>query len=163
MDRDKALSEGQELTLNGNGVSRFGFVYLDSLVEKPFEVLNEAEQREHLLDRMRIDHFPEHISRLQACFGAKTIEDIKRFAEKIEPKPTGKIPVFEVFVSDFNTLDMRWLDYTPDHELRLQNFRNYWGGAITNYYHIDSGQPLPPLMEVLMALPVKVGKIVDWV
>ncbi|MDO9014739.1 MAG: hypothetical protein Q7U84_08195 [Polynucleobacter sp.] len=163
VDRHKQLQEGQEVALNERGLSHLGMVYWDAIQSKPFESMSDAEQREHLLEKIRQEpKFSAYTSRMHAFFGANTIEDAKRFADKIEPKPTEPVPIFEVFASVFWTLDMNWLDYATDHEQRLRNLREYWYAAISNH-NPQVGSRRPPHLEVLMALPVTVGKIVDWV
>lgn len=58
---------------------------------------------------------------------------------------------------------MNWLDYNSGHDKRVGYLRDYWYTAISNHNPIDGEQRRPPLLEVLMTLPVTVGKIVDWV
>lgn len=164
IDRQKALAEGQEITLDDRKLSRFGAVYWDAIHAKRFDEMSHAEQRERLLEDFHNEsRFSVYTSRMQAFFGVNTLDDARRFAEKIEPKPDYKVPVFEVFASTFWTLDMNWLDYnTTDHETRLTYCRNYWYAAISNH-NPEAGERKPPHLEVLMALPVRIGKIVEWV
>lgn len=163
MDRSGQLKEGQEVTLDGRGLSRFGACYWDAIQSKPFDAMTEAEQRESMLEAIKKEPmFQLYVSRMQAFFGANTIEEARRFAERIEPKPTAKVPIVEVFASKFWTLDMNWLDYAVDHAKRAKNLREYWYAAITNH-NPETGKRNPPNLEVLMALPVTIGKVVDWV
>jgi len=163
IDRQKSLTEGQEITLDNRGLSRFGTVYWDAICTKGFDEMSHAEQREHLLENLRNEpRFSAYTSRMQAFFGVNTLDDARRFAEKIEPKPDYKVPVFEVFASTFWTLDMNWLDYSTDHETRVKYCREYWYAAISNH-NPEVGERKPPHLEVIMALPVRIGKIVEWV
>lgn len=163
IDRERQLTEGQVIELDDRGLSRFGSVYWDAISAKPFEELNDAEQREYLLEQIKKEsNFSLYTSRMQAFFGANTIEDAKRFAEKIEPKSVEKIPIFEVFSSVFWTFDMNWLDYASDLETRTRYLRDYWFATISNH-NPNTGERKPPHLEVMMALPVTIGKIVEWI
>lgn len=162
IDRYQSLVEGQELTLNSRGLSQFGAIYWDALNSKAFDEMSNAEQRECLLESVRRESkFSGYTSRMQAFFGINTLEDARRFAEKIEPKSSKKIPVFEVFSSSFWSLDMNWLDYAADYEERRRYCVEYWHAAISNH-NPETGERKPPHLEVLMALPVRVGKIIEW-
>lgn len=162
-DRDLKLTEGQTIELDSRGLSRFGSVYWDAIQTLPFEKMSDAEQREYLLEHIKQEPiFAAYTSRMQTFFGANSIEEAKRFVEKIVPRPDHEIPIFEVFSSMFWTLDMNWLDYVTDHNTRVRNSREYWYAAISNH-NPEKGERRPPLLEVLMELPVKVGKIVAWV
>jgi len=162
-DRELKLTEGQTIELDSRGLSRFGSVYWDAIHTVPIEKMNEAEQREFLLEQTRsLPVFMEHRpSRLQSLFGAISIEDARRFVDTIVPKAV-RTPIFEVFASSFSTLDMNWLDYASDPEMYIQNRRSYWYGEISNH-NPEIGDRKPPMLEVLMQLPVKVGKIIEWV
>lgn len=163
VDRYKHLIEGQEVKPDERGLSRFGAVYWDAICSKPFESLNESEQREYLLETIRNEpEFGAYTSRMRSFFGANSIEEAKRFADKIEPRSTEKVPVFEVFASKFWTLDMNWLDYSTDPEQRIRYLREYWYAAISNH-NPEVGERNSPHLEVLMELPVRVGKVVAWV
>lgn len=163
VDRYKLLVEGQEVRLDERGLSRFGAVYWDAISSKPFQSLNESEQREYLLETIRKEpRFGAYASRMRSFFGANTLEEAKRFAAKIEPKPTEVVPIFEVFASRFWTLDMNWLDYSTHPEQRLRYLREYWYAAISNH-NPEEGERKPPYLEVVMELPVRVGKIVAWI
>lgn len=163
IDRERQLTEGKVINLDDRGLSRFGSVYWDAISTKPFEALNDAEQRECLLEQIKQEpNFSLYASRMQAFFGANTLEDAKRFAEKIVPKPVEKIPIFEVFASTFWTLDMNWLDYVSDPETRIRNLRDYWYATISNH-NPSTGERKPPHLEVMMALPITIGRIVEWI
>lgn len=163
VDRYKLLTEGQEVKLDERGLSRFGTVYWDSIRSKPFEALNDSEQREYLLEAVRNEpKFSAYVSRMRGFYGTNSIEEAKRFLEKIEPRPAEKVPVFEVFATKFWTLDMNWLDYSTSPEQRMCYLREYWYAAISNH-NPEAGERKPPLLEVLMELPVRVGKVVEWI
>jgi len=72
------------------------------------------------------------------------------------------VPVFEVFASKYWSLDMNWLDYMTGHDQRVNYLRDYWLASITNH-NPETGMRRPPQIEVLMALPVKIGKVVEWI
>jgi hypothetical protein len=138
-------------------------VYWDAITSQPVEAMSEAEQRECLLESIRREpKFGAYTSRMKAFFGTNTIEDAKRFAQTAEPKMDSKVPVVEVFASEFWNLDMNWLDCVISHEKRLLYYREYWHAAIYNH-NPDQGTRRPPMVEVLMALPVRIGRVVDWV
>lgn len=161
-DRYLNLTEGQTIDLDSNGLTRFGAIYWHAISTKPFEQLNGAEQREWLLERERHDpKFAAYPSRMQSFFGANTMEDARRFVEKSIERPHAKVPIYEVYASTFWSLDMNWLDYSADLETRLGYIRNYWYASISNHCPAE-GERRPPLLEVLMKPPVRVGKIVDW-
>lgn len=163
VDRHKQLTEGQVVRLDDRGLSSFGACYWDAVSTKPFGELTDAEQREFLLEQIRCEpKFSQYTSRMQAFFGANTILDARRFYEKVEPKQATPVPIYEVYASNYWSLDMNWLDYTTDHEKRVRYLREYWYAAISNH-NPESGERRLPLLEVLMALPVTIGKVVEWV
>lgn len=163
VDRARTLAEGQEIVLDSRGLSRFGAVYWDAINRKPVEEMSDAEQREYLLEQIKQeDKFSLYTSRMQAIFGANSIEEARRFALSIEPRPGQKVPIYEIYASKFWTLDMNWLDYSTDHENRLKHFREYWYAAISNHNPAD-GKRKQPALEVLIALPARVGQVVEWV
>ena len=162
-DRDLKLTEGQTIELDSRGLSRFGSVYWDAIQTVPFEKMSDPEQREYLLEHIKREPmFSAYTSRMQGFFGANSVGDATRFVEKAVPRPEHKVPIFEVYSSMFWTFDMNWLDYVTDPDTRAHYCREYWYTAITNH-NPDVGDRRPPLIEVLMQLPVKVGKIVSWV
>lgn len=163
VDRSKQLAEGMVVQLNERKLSRFGSIYWDAITKKSFAEMTGSEQREYLLDRVKQDpRFNSYVSRLQAFFGSNTLEDAKRFYEKVEPKEPHPVPIYEVFASRYWSLDMNWLDYSASPEQMIDYFREYWYAAISNH-NPDEGERRPPLIEVLMELPVTIGKVVEWV
>jgi len=163
VDRWKQLAEGQILQLNERGLSRFGSIYWDAIKQKPFNEMTDAEQRESILEQIKQEPmFNLYTSRMQAFFGANTLADAKRFYEKVEPKQPHPVPIYEVYASRYWSLDMTWLDYSTDHTQRVRNLREYWHAALSNH-NPEIGERRPPLVEVLMALPVTIGKVVEWV
>lgn len=161
-DRNSTLVEGQIVELDSRGLSRFGAVYWDAIQTVPFEKMNEEEQREFQLEQLRnTPVFNGYTSRMQALFGANTIEEAKRFVDRIEPKSAAKVPIYEVYASTFFTFDMNWLDFTTDPFRRVIYLEDYWNAAISNHNPAEGERRLPSL-EVLMALPVTIGKIVAW-
>lgn len=163
VDRYQQLKEGLVIELDENGLSRFGASYWAAISTKSFQDMTDAEQREYLLEKIKKDEkFSLYTSRMQAFFGSNTIGDAKRFYEKVNPNQPNPVPIYEIYASNFWTLDMNWMDYSTDHNQRLNYLTKYWYSEITNH-NPESGERRPPLLEVLMALPVTVGKIVEWI
>ena len=159
-DRWQGLTEGQTIELDSRGLSRFGLIYWDAIRTKSFDDMTIEERREYLLEEVRREQaFSSRPSRMQSLFGALSIEEAKRFADTIVPRPE-KAPIFEVFASSFCTLDMNWIDYADPNQQTL-NARCYWYAEISNH-NPDFGERRAPLLEVLMQMPIKVGKIVGW-
>lgn len=159
-DRSCALSPGQKIELDANGLSAVGRQYSTAIQTKSWEALTAAERREFLAERVKRDpkFANAYVSRMQAFFGANSILEATAFANAIDPRPPGRIPIFEVFARSFWTMDSAWLDYDPPQET---NFVQYWYGSISNSAP-SSGDRRPPALEVLMALPVRIGEIVGW-
>lgn len=159
-DRSQCLSPGQIIELDENGMSAVGRQYFQAIQTKPPEALTPGERREYFAERIkRHPKFANsYISRMQAFFGANSILDAVAFANAITPRPLGPIPIFEVYARTFWSLDSTWLDYDPHQDF---NFVQYWYGSISNSTP-PTGDRRPPLLEVLMALPVRIGKIVAW-
>jgi hypothetical protein len=162
-DRARSLVEGQVLDLNSQSLSAFGQIYWGAISQKPFEEMNPAEQREYILERVLRDNpqYRLYTSRLQSLFGANYPEEAIRFAEEITPRPDYKIPIYEIFSDRYWSLDMNWIDFDEPQDRMIQNAHEYWSGRITNHESIN-GNRKPPTIEVMMALPVKVGKIVAY-
>jgi hypothetical protein len=163
VDRSSSLLEGQSIELDSHGLTRFGATYWHSITTKRPEEMDDAERREFILESIRQESkFSHYTSRLSGFFGANTLEDAERFVQQIEPRATNRVPVFEVFASRFWTLDMNWLDYSTDDKQRQKYLREYWYAAISNH-NPAIGARKPPLLEVLMAPPIQVGKVVAWI
>jgi len=163
VDRFKQLKEGDVLQLNERNLSRFGSIYWDAITTKLFNQMTDAEQREFLLEDIKQgSKYAAYISRMQAFFGSNSLEDAKRFYEAINPKQDHPVPVYEVFASKFWSLDMNWLDFSnPNLAERRADCVDYWHARISNH-NPESGDRRGPLLEVMMALPVTVGKIATW-
>ena len=175
-DRGAKLREGQVLTLGPDGYSSFGRYYQKRLVHAQAigGNINGPDFREFLLDEIRKGdpRFEAYESRFRCFFGANTLDEARWFASRIDPVPTWPVPIVEVFASRFWTLDMNWMDYDCHeredsslslemHQRGLKYFREYWHSAISNHCP-SQGIRNPPRLEVLMALPVTIGKIVGW-
>lgn len=105
-DRFNTLTEGQEISLDERGLSRFGSVYWDAISTKSFDLMSDTEQREYLLEEIKRDaRFSAYPSRMQVFFGANTIEDIKRFAEKSSRNRLKNHQFMRCFHHDFG----RWI------------------------------------------------------
>lgn len=98
---------------------------------------------------------------MQSFFGSNSLEDAKRFYDHYNPKQEYPVPVYEVFASRFWSLDMNWLDFSNQAERRA-NYSEYWQARISNH-DPDSGNRRGPLLEVMMALPITVGRVVAWI
>ena len=158
-DRAASLREGQEITLDENGLSYFGKVYWPIFKTKQFEDMDSAQQRESNLENIkRESQYSLYASRLQSIFAANTIDEAIIFANSIIPKPTHPIPIIEIIADKFWNLDSTWLDFESS-SANLKNYRNYWDGIITNH-HPSVGDRRPPRLEVMIALPATTGKIV---
>lgn len=159
-DRHALLSEGMTLELNAQGVSRFGECYWQAFNEKQPGDMSVEEFREYVAEKVRREPaFQGYASRLQCCFAALSITDAKRYAVEINPRPEHSIPIYEIYAEHFWTLDMAWLDYVTDAETFESYCRSYWYREITNH-RPRSGARRSPQLEVLIALPARVGKIV---
>jgi hypothetical protein len=164
VDRSQQLQEGQVLELDSNKLSKFGNVYWHVIKNKPVHELSDAERREMLLEEIRRTHLNRDFyeSRMRCFFGANSIEDAKRFHHQVGDKPPHAVPIYEVTASRFWSLDMNWLDFVVDDRMQRENMRRYWYGEITNH-NPENATRQPPLLEVMMSLPVTIGKIVAWV
>ena len=157
-DRDASLKEGQEIILDGSGLSKFGSVYWPVIQAMQVKDMNSAQQREYYLEYIKREpRYSLYSSRLQSIFGANTIDEAIVFANSIVPRPNHPIPIFEILSNRFWTLDSNWLDFIPGPD-RMTNYYDYWDGKISNHNPIEGGRR-PPRLEVLIALPATVGKI----
>jgi len=162
-DRAHSLQEGQVITLDENELSRFGAEYWPAISSKDISEMNEAQLREFHLEEIRKESiFSTYTSRLQSIFGANSIEDAVWFAKSITPVPNLPIPIIEIYAQKFWSLDMNWLDFECSHEKSIRYYRKYWYAEISNHAP-PQGERKPPKLEVLMALPVTVGKVVHYV
>lgn len=164
-DRMGHLSEGQAVNLCERGLSPFGRTYCDEIYrhKSTGAELNPTAYREFMVEEIRAanyDHFA--VSRFQCFFGANYIEEAIRFAKSILPIPEKPIPIFEVFASTFVTLDMNLIDTPQDDPEFVENIHRYWKRVISNSGP-PSGNRRPPTLEVLMRLPVRIGKVVEIV
>lgn len=161
-DRSASLKENQAITLDENGLSYFGRAYWHTFQTNRLEELDEAQQREFHLEKIKKEpRYSLYASRLQSIFAANTINEATIFANTIVPKSTHPIPIIEIFADRFWNLDTNWLDFEGS-LTSLNNYRNYWEGLITNH-HPTVGERRPPRLEVMIALPAMTGKIVHVV
>lgn len=162
VDRFTQLKEGDVLQLNERNLSRFGSIYWDAITTKSFDQMTDEEQREFLLEQIKQEpQYELYASRMQSFFGSNSLEDAKRFYDHCNPKQEYPVPVYEVFASRFWSLDMNWLDFSNQAERRA-NYSEYWQARISNH-DPDSGDRRGPLLEVMMALPITVGRVVAWI
>lgn len=161
-DRGRTLVEGQRLELNAHGASRFGCAYWPTITQMPIEQMNRAQRREFILEKIRQDFFAQHYpSRRQCLFAANSIQEALQFAHAFDEIPDFEVPIFEIFASYFWTFDMTWLDYDCEGDLNKQytHSNEYWNAAISNN-NPTVGERRPPRLEVMIALPAQVGRIV---
>lgn len=161
-DRNRSLTEGMELTLQPNGLSMFGCEYAPRL--STIEPQDDPPlRREWYAEGIRQAQFPQERSRLECIFGANSLLEAEQFARAIDPLPIHAVPIFELFASDFSSHDMNWLDYETggDADKLLDNMKRYWWREISNS-RPSTGDRRPPRIEVKMALPVTVGRLVAW-
>jgi hypothetical protein len=162
VDRGRLLQEGMELELNEHGASRFGCHYWPTVLQLQLTQMDDAQWREFVLESIRQrPEFHRLPSRRQVLFAANSIEEAAVFGREINPRPDYAMPIFEVFASQFWTLDMSWTDYNCNRDFgRMANHAyDYWSGRITNHCP-PTGERRPPRLEVLILLPARVGKIV---
>ncbi|EDH5424184.1 DUF2441 domain-containing protein [Salmonella enterica] len=162
-DRGNLLSPDMTI-IPVNGLSVFGEHYLSRINSgNVSDVLDENVQREMLYENVRMGNFPSRPSRFSCLFGANSIPDAESFARKIIPQPTIPINIYEVFAENFVVLDMNWMDYiTTDMSRQIEYARQYWYSSITQHAPL-TGDRMIPTLEVLLPLPVEVGKQVSTV
>ncbi|ELE5025665.1 hypothetical protein RDG65_000924 [Vibrio fluvialis] len=162
-DRSASLIEGQDIVLDSNNLSRFGTEYWHAINHLPVEEMTDAQLREFYLEKIRNEPiFSAYTSRMQSMFAANSIEEAAWFALAVEPIPDHPINIFEIYADRFWTLDMNWLDYKSDLNTMLSYYRKYWYSEISNHAPKE-GVRRPPRLEVLIALPAKVGQVVHTV
>lgn len=161
-DRAASLKENQPIELDENKLSYFGRVYWPIFQTKKVEEMTSVQKREYYLDKVKKEpRYTLYSSRLQSIFAANTIAEAIIFANSILPKPAHPIPIIEILADKFWILDSNWLDYENESK-RIELYRNYWDGLISNHAPIE-GERRPPRLEVIIALPATTGKIVHIV
>ncbi|MEZ2829047.1 DUF2441 domain-containing protein [Serratia liquefaciens] len=163
-DRHSLMSEMSTILPMYNNTSKFGNFYIPRFQSlDPKITMDGPTQRELLLENIRAVQFPQQPSRLSCLFAANTIPDAKAFALSIVPTPSHSIRIFEVFASKFVILDSIWLDYdTADMETRIQYYKQYWWATISQHTPATYERKAP-MLEVLLPLPVRMGRIVSIV
>jgi hypothetical protein len=118
---------------------------------------NSGELREYCAEKvLQEDEFRHRFSRHCSLFGVRSIEESIAYARTILPPPDHPIPIFEVQSDMYQILDSNWLDFDCPLDRRLEYSRLYWRGYATNI-------PLrPPRWEVVMCLPVTIGRQVGF-
>ncbi|MNT52963.1 hypothetical protein D3C72_1900210 [compost metagenome] len=116
---------------------------------------NSGELREYCAEKvLHEDDFIHRFSRHCSFFGVQSIEESKAYARTILPPPDHPIPIFEVQAEQFQILDSNWLDFDCPLDRRLEYSRMYWHGVPTS--------SRPPRWEVVMCLPVTIGRQVGF-
>lgn len=158
-DRRGQLVENTQLDLDERKLSPFGRVYWDDINNHRSDPnkLSKAAQREYIVEEIRKAELPHALSRFQCFFGANYVEDAVRFAKSIEPIPKLPVGIYEVFATQFITLDMNHIDIDPSDPDFAQYVRWYWRRVISNHGP-PSGNRKAPNLEVLMHFPVRVGR-----
>jgi hypothetical protein len=161
-DRARTLQENMTVDPDEDGYSRFGQTYKQIMTVHETD-LSVAELREKNLEFVRLGSPFNGIppSRFGSLFGALTIESAVAFAKAVLPVPDYRIPIFEVMATEFGTFDMNWVDYDSPPERAIENYRHYWYGEITNH-NPRVGNRRPPMIEIAMVLPVRIGKLVGY-
>ena len=158
-DRERLLQEGMRLELGEDGLSRFGRVYWDVIhrVSRDQMHRNGGELREYCAEfALQEPEFSHRFSRHCSFFGVQSIEESIDYARTILPPPDHQIPIFEVQADIYQILDSNWLDFDCPLDRRLEYSRMYWRGVPTS---ISSR---PPRWEVVMCLPVTIGRQVGF-
>jgi hypothetical protein len=161
-DRMMTLSENTRITPDKGGLSNFGKAY-EPYFGVPFEDIPTEAQREIWLEIIRKETraFSENRpSRFSCLFAALNISDAIQFAKTITPIPTDSVKIFEVYASYYFIADMNNLDIdTEDKQKKAQYMYDYW---LTKIYQgcLVSHNPRMPRLEVLLPLPVQIGKVV---
>lgn len=162
-DRSASLKESQPLELDENGLSYFGRTYWPAFQTKTIEQLSDTQLREFYLEEIKKKpEYHLYASRLQSIFAANSIAEAIVFAESIVPRPDHPIPIIEIYAERFWTLDSNYLDYTSSHQQQINNYHNYWDGRVSNH-RPSLGERRPPMLEVMIALPARTGKVVHVV
>ena len=158
-DRAGLLKEETEVTLCERQLSPFGRVYWDDIVRKRSDgiQLSPNAQREFLIEEIRRTEFSYATSRLQCFFGANYLDEAVRFAKSIVPVPDKPVSIYEVYASKFVSLDMNLIDSSLSDPDFSENIRRYWRRVISNHGPL-SGNRKGPNIEVLLDLPVRIGK-----
>ncbi len=161
-DRNRSLTENQEITLSENGLSVFGNIYWPAFQSKSIQEMNKAEMREFYLEEIRKEErYSLYTSRLQSIFAANSLAEAIIFANSIQPRPDHPIPIIEILSNNYWSLDSNWLDFIAGEKV-IDYYRNYWDGLITNHRPL-TGERRPPRIEVMIPLPARTGKIVHIV
>jgi len=157
-DRGRLLSENTVPTSDDRGLSRFGQMYHWVCDENAF--VQDAAAREHWAEMVRRDYpeFSDIPSRLHSLFAAPDIAGAERWAREITPVITGIVPIFEVTADVTAVLDSNWLTYDAKKaSVREEYNYRYWTGEQTNH-RPAYGVRKEPNLEVLLKLPVRVGR-----
>lgn len=156
------LTPGQVVELGPNGLSKFGNVYAGALSQMSREALDRVHRRELDLEVIRRRDFAQRRSRLDSFFAAPTLEEAKRHALRMNDAPGAEARVFEVFAdSNHDALDVMWLDILGLDDAQMQHrYAQYWAGARSSDLFFGATSPRPPLLEVLLPLPLRLGEVV---
>lgn len=158
-DRELLLQEGMRLDLTPRGLSKFGEVYWDVIHQTHPEQMGRtsAELREFCAEvALQESGFADRFSRHCSFFGVQSIKESLAYARTILPPPDHLIPIFEVQAENYLILDSTWLDFDCPLDRRLEYSRWYWTRFPT------SSPFRPPRWEVVMCLPVTIGRQVGF-
>lgn len=101
---------------------------------------------EQFLENIRINRFPEKISRFQAFFACESLEEARRFAEEHRNKHE-KVNIWKVSGNPCHKGDYSLLAIPPQYGAALGMAASYWKG--------DTPRE-DPLWEILLEPPIKV-------
>lgn len=174
-DRAGTLHEGMTILPDGEGLSRFGRKYSGyfGVQLKDMPDMAQRELRAEII-RSKTEYFSRNCpSRFSCFFGAPTIHDAVRFASAVTPAPPHSIKIFEVYANDYFIADMNNLDaHSEDPERISMLIHDYWSTKVyqgtrsqtpiyeCNYDQKSNQHWRTPHLEVLLPLPVLIGKVV---
>lgn len=162
LDRLGLLSEGMSILPNKEQLSHFGRYY-SQYFNLPLDDLPDYAQREIIAEitRSENEQFSSTCpSRFDSLFAALSVHDAIRFADTIIPVPKNRMRIFEVYATYYFIADMNNLDIdSNDLKIRASHSINYWSAKIYQGAFAKS-LPRAPMLEVLLPLPVEVGKVV---
>lgn len=171
IDRSNELKVGQILNLQSDsnfyqdikdkypdGLSHHGLLYYLKLADTSAFTPNDYAAfhseciKEEVLENERLTNFPNKASRFQSLFTVKSYKHISNWINNYQSFKDYNI--FEINSNDYkDEYDIKWIDKIIDHSPTSYVYaNNYWSGK-----HSDS-----PLLEVLIKLPVTIGKKVEF-
>ncbi|WP_156443543.1 hypothetical protein [Burkholderia sp. MSMB1835] len=180
VDVSHLLHPGMTITLGRGQISEFGKKCLRQFkriglntipklenVPPTVRLLDEFGYRELYLEIFRTGHPEivdlETISRLNAFFAVRSIDDAERYIER--SKFISNLPIYEVHTNgDVFEADSTWLDqqFPRDFTKSGYYYEKYWKGLeISNDPYLARTEKRGSLIEVLIASDVTIGDLVS--